>query len=149
MRCYRLTRRQHADLSGFGGTIRTGRWHASPAPILYAASSRALAMLETLVHMELTIDMLPVDYVYQVIDITDDLERLNLDDIFLPTGAAADTARYGSRWLAQGRSLALSAPSFVVRQETNIMLNPAHPAIARATSTIEKDVVWDERLFKA
>src|SRR5690625_2423730 len=117
MPCYRLTRRPHADLTGVGGLLVTRRWHAKPAPILYAASSRALALLEALVHLSLTFDELPADYVFQCIETdTDSLETVSTADV-APGGQIRDTAAYGSTWLAEGRTALLCVPSVIVPQE--------------------------------
>lgn len=147
MLCYRLTRRPYADLSGAGGLRVLGRWHAHRAAVIYAASSRALAMLEALVHLELHYPDLPRDYVYQVIDIKAEPERLTRNEL-IKGKRFIDTAAYGSQWLKQARSAALQVPSFVVPQEHNLILNAAHPAVARASYSIEEDVMWDERLFR-
>ena len=45
MLLWRLTRRPHADLSGRGGEIADGRWHSRGRPVVYCASSAALAVL--------------------------------------------------------------------------------------------------------
>jgi RES domain-containing protein len=43
----------------------------------------------------------------------------------------------GDAWLQSRTALALRIPSFVIPQETNLILNPAHPEIARVTVTVE------------
>jgi hypothetical protein len=48
---WRLTRRAHADLRGRGGELADGRWHTRGRPIVYGASTAALAALEVRVHL--------------------------------------------------------------------------------------------------
>lgn len=148
MRLYRLTRAAYADMSGAGGLHVTGRWHNRPLPIVYASESRALAILEVLVHLDVDFASLPDDYVFQVIDAdTESIETLNRDDL-KPGGAANDPAAFGCDWLISQRSALLVAPSAVLPREFNILLNPVHPATASFRFTVEDDMIWDRRLFQ-
>ena len=54
MLLWRIAREIHVDsaLEGVGGLMVSGRWHRRGKPILYTASSAALAALEVLVHVE-------------------------------------------------------------------------------------------------
>ena len=56
----------YADLQGIGGTKVAGRWHNRGIPIVYFADSQALALLETLVHIE---DMNDVPDSYQLLKV--------------------------------------------------------------------------------
>ncbi len=42
---------QAHDLSGKGAEVTGGRWNAKGTPVVYASEARALACLETLVHL--------------------------------------------------------------------------------------------------
>jgi len=144
---YRLTRRPHADLTGAGGLHVTGRWHAHRAPIVYTSSSRALALLEALVHLSLAFEELPDDYVFQrIVADTDSLETIGIADI-KAGGCAADSAAYGSAWLSSARTALLRVPSVVLPQESNILVNPIHADVATFSCEIESGVHWDRRLF--
>jgi RES domain-containing protein len=49
---YRIAKCNYAgDLSGTGARLYGGRWNSEGKPMLYTASSRALAVLEVLVHL--------------------------------------------------------------------------------------------------
>ena len=49
---YRLTKSQYAmDLSGAGAAIYPGRWNILGTPVVYTSESRALSLLEKLVHL--------------------------------------------------------------------------------------------------
>ncbi len=51
MELYRITQEIYAgDLSGNGAKLFGGRWNSEGLPALYAASTRSLALLETLAH---------------------------------------------------------------------------------------------------
>lgn len=147
MQLYRITRKPHADLSGAEGLQSINRWNARPAPIIYAAQSRALSMLEVLVHLSVPITDVPDDYIFQVIDAPDaSIESLTPADI-APDGRAAHTATFGTKWLDSQRSLLLRVPSVIVPPECNILFNPRHPAAAEAISIVEAPVRWDDRLL--
>lgn len=147
MLVYRLTRKPFADLTGAGGLHVTGRWHGQPAPVIDTSTSRALAMLEVLVHLDVPFPQLPDDYVFQGIDAaTDEVEYVEFADL-KEGGRAEATAASGSQWLESRRSALLCVPSMVVPRELNVLINPLHPEAASFTSTIETDITWDERLF--
>lgn len=147
MRLYRLTRRPYADLAGAGGLYATGRWHHHRAPIIYTSESRALAMLEVLAHLDVPFELLPDDYVFQVIEApTDSIERIDTVDC-KPGGRAEDTGAFGPAWLKARRSALLCAPSIVLPQECNVLINPAHPDVSAFEFEIENGVTWDRRLF--
>ena len=65
---WRICRRPFADLSGEGARLYGGRWNAPGRPLIYAAESAALAVLEVRVHLDLDWDTLPDDYVLVAID---------------------------------------------------------------------------------
>lgn len=148
MRLYRLTRRAYADMSGAGGLVVSGRWHKCLAPVLYASGSRALAMLEALVHLDVAFDELPRDYVFQVIDTLDAAAEIVPRSALEPGGRAHDMANFGSDWLAARRSSILQVPSVLIPQESNFLINPAHAETTMIRSEVETCLNWDERLFR-
>lgn len=148
MRLYRLTRRPYADLSGAGGLHVTGRWHDTPAPIVYASESRALAMLEVLVHMAVPLEAMPDDYVFQVIQtFSASVETVDLAGMPGPETDPGKAAAFGSQWLDSRRSALLRVPSIVIPREYNVLVNPAHPDITLMSTDIEAIMSWDRRLF--
>ena len=68
MLAWRLCRAPFADLSGEGARRYGGRWNRPGRPIVYAASSAALAVLEVRVHLDLPPALLPDDYLLLTID---------------------------------------------------------------------------------
>lgn len=52
----------YKDLKGLGGLKASGRWHNRGVPIVYLAETPALAMLEVLVHFDMTLDEIPKHY---------------------------------------------------------------------------------------
>ena len=150
MRVWRLTCAPYASdpLSGRGASIAGGRWNSPGTRVGYAASSRALAALEMLVHV--TRETVPPDMVFVPIDVPDRLVReasgLPADWAELPYGPEA--RRFGDRWAENGRSLALAVPSIVVPAERNLLINPRHRAFSRVRVGATEPFEFDRRLLR-
>ncbi len=63
--CFRVVRREYADLSGEGARLYGGRFNPPGIPAVYASQSIALAVLEILVHVDKS--EVPNDYVVMAI----------------------------------------------------------------------------------
>lgn len=144
MQAFRLTRAPYATLDGKGALTRSGRWHTKGNPIVYASSSRALALLEYLVN--LAPHQLPPDLVFLTIDIPDDL-ILPLHPPNCWNSHNSPTARQaGDAWLTEASSAVLSVPSVVIPEESNLLINPTHPQAARINLTATASYHTDPRL---
>lgn len=142
------------DLSGAGAKITGGRWNRDGVPVIYAASSPALACLETVVH--LVAGALPLNRYLVRIDIPDEVfaRRLQFEDI--ASGAARVgwdaeppgqvSLELGGAWLAACRSAILEVPSVIVPEDRNFLINPAHPDAAALTATKLRRFEYDRRL---
>jgi RES domain-containing protein len=71
MLVYRIQKAKYAsDISGFGSTLVSGRWHqAGKHPILYTSSNISLAILECLVHLPTVVK--PPDLVLLTLEVPD------------------------------------------------------------------------------
>lgn len=133
---WRLTkaRYQETTLSGYGSMLHGGRWHFKGVPVVYAADSPALALLETMVHLEET-DLLA--FAYLALPIRFDEAYLTvLDEQDLPgdwnVWPWPESTQYlGTRWLDERRSVVLRVPSAVVPHQSNYLINPTHPDFSR------------------
>jgi RES domain-containing protein len=56
--------------------------------------------------------------------------------------------QWGTDWLTRAESLLAEVPSVVVPEETNILINPAHPDIAAVTARTVRKWTYDRR-FRA
>jgi RES domain-containing protein len=140
MLAWRLCRAPFADLTGEGARRYGGRWNLPGRPIVYAASNAALAVLEVRVHLDLTPDLLPDDYVLLTID----LRQLATEDV---ADIPADPAVFGDAWLREQRSPVLQVPSLIVPESSNLLLNPAHPDAAAASVIARRRFAFDRRLW--
>lgn len=142
------------DLSGEGAKRSGGRWNEEGLPVVYATENRALACLETIVHLAAA--GLPLNRYLVRVAIPDALwataERQ--DAASLPVGWDADppgraSIRFGSDWLKSGRSPVLTVPSVIVPEEFNVLINPRHPDATGITATKVRRWLYDPRIRRA
>lgn len=141
------------DLSGEGAKRTGGRWNEKGAPAVYAAENRALACLETLVH--LGAGGLPFNRYLVAVAIPDDVWTAAEahDPSGLPVGWDAQPAgrasiAFGTEWLRSGRSAVLLVPSAIVPEEVNVLLNPRHPGMTAVASVKVRRWLYDPRLTR-
>lgn len=53
----------------------------------------------------------------------------------------------GERWCLEKRSAILLVPSVIVRLDSNILVNPGHPAFRIIEVSLHQPIFWDRRLF--
>jgi RES domain-containing protein len=152
MRVWKICRKPYVDhaLDGIAGMYTTGRWHTKGNPIVYTASSAALAALEVLVHVDPL--MAPSDLRLLAIEIQDDLSTAVLEPTMLPgdwfmVPAPALLQTFGVSWLTSGGSAVLSVPSAVITVERNFLLNPRHPEAQRIRIISDEAFTFDTRLL--
>lgn len=139
------------DVTGTGAKLSGGRWNEVGLPMIYAASSRALACLETVVH--LNAGGLPFNRYLVVVEVPDDLWAAAeiADPATLAVGWDAEPAghvsvEFGSAWAIERRSALLFVPSVIVPEEQNLLLNPAHPDAAHVRARKVRRWLYDPRL---
>ena len=133
--------------SGKGAALVEGRWHNSGQEVIYASVHYSLAMLEKLAHFN---GVMPPDqhFIEIIIPAGTSYEVVTKDRISgwdLPDSPAARA--FGSNWLDESRSAILLVPSYVAREEENVLINPDHPDSKAIEVSLERPVWWDERLF--
>ncbi len=128
---YRIVNCSYADLSGTGARIFGGRWSSIGKPAVYLASSRALALLEVLVHLQPL--MIPDNYCLVEIEVPDN-NIINVEIEGLPTNwkdlsQPAALKQIGDAFLKKQEHLLMKMPSSIVPMEYNYLLNPLHTAM--------------------
>jgi RES domain-containing protein len=146
---FRVTRRPYADLSGEGARRVGGRWNSPGRAAVYLAESRALAVLEVLVHLDLDAQLIPTDYVIVTVDFSalEDVPSWMEDGPSLPP-SDAECRAVGDAFLDHGRCLVLRVPSILVPRSSNFVVNPAHSLIAGVTSESLEPFAFDRRLLR-
>jgi RES domain-containing protein len=141
---YRLCKAVHSALDGEGARLWGGRWNSAGRPMVYAAASPSLAVLEVLVHLDLPAELLPNDLRLLTIEIPDNVATRTLDPS--PT-EDVDCRAAGDAFLVRGDALALMVRSVIVPQERNVLLNVRHADMARVTVQDSTAFQFDPRLL--
>jgi RES domain-containing protein len=137
---WRLCREPYADLRGEGARLYGGRWNSPGRPLVYAASTAALAVLEIRVHLDLPPELLPDDYRLVTIDVDD----LVVEAVM---GMPADHRAFGDTWIRERRTPLLRVPSVIVPEDMNVLVNPGHPATRGARIVEKRRFEFDRRLW--
>lgn len=139
------------DLSGGGAKATGGRWNAQDHAVLYTSTTRALACLETVVH--LNTGGLPLNRYLVEITIPDPVWATARRETpaSLPVGWDAEPAsltsiQFGTDWLKAKSSALLILPSVIVAEELNVLVNPAHPDAEGITGNKVRKWLYDPRL---
>lgn len=147
------TRRFAADdLSGAGAAHHPGRWNDAGQPVLYAAPTVALAVLETAAHID--DGGLPLNRFLLCIEVPDAVwaarheiaaSELPLTWAAVPAGRAS--VRVGAEWLRRAEAAILLVPSVIVPEEPIALINPLHRDARRLKATIARPFEY-QRLFR-
>ena len=127
------------DLGGKGAELSGGRWNTRGTPLVYASSTRALACLETVVHLGGGL-ALPLNRYLVCLEVPADVwaARTVLDAAAhvgwdaLPPGRVS--IAWGTAWAQAGASCLAEVPSVIVPEESNLLINPRHPEARRVTA---------------
>jgi RES domain-containing protein len=130
------------------GSGQAARWNSYGVFVCYAASTRALACLEMLVH-------LAGEQLKSSFKLTD----INIPDTILienaPTIANTDWHEYenyylsqeiGDEWAQSLRTCVLRVPSAIIAGEYNYLINPRHADFSKITIAKTEDFYFDMRL---
>ncbi len=138
------------DLGGKGAELSGGRWNRPGTPMVYASTSRALACLETVVHLAKV--PLPLNrYLVEVRVPRDFWEAAAAFDAPRFVGWDAEPAGkvsldWGTAWARGTSTLLALVPSVIVVEESNVLINPTHPDARRVRAAKVRRWVYDGRL---
>lgn len=135
--------------TGEGARLYGGRWNRKGVPMVYAAGSQSLAMLEMLVQDE----PLRAHYVMIPVGLPKNLKIEQVTVAELPVGwrnlAARDqTQAIGSAWVKRQSSAVLAVPSAVIPAEYNYLLNPLHSSFSKIEIGELQELITDLRLVR-
>lgn len=136
------------DLSGEGARLYGGRWNHILTPCIYTSESRALAVLEYTVNVN--IDDIPRSLSITKFEIPDvgiqEISIASLPSNWTESPAPASTKYFGTNLLMLKNAPIIKIPSTVIKQEFNYILNPKH-VVAKAFKILDiEDFVYDVRL---
>lgn len=150
MRVYRLCREPFTALDGEGARRYGGRWNRPGHAVVYCSSTRALAALEYLAHLDP--DDAPADLVLLTIDIPGGVRparvapsRLDANWQRLPDHPSC--RREGDAWYTEALHVVLEVPSAVLPEEHNVLINARHGDAHRITEVTRRHFVFHPRLL--
>ena len=140
-----------AELNGEGNTITGARWNSPGRGVVYTSFNLSLCVLETLAHLNLQLRTNLPDMVAVRIDIPDEASGYEIGRSDLPaTFGAPEGDAYcreiGDGWLVTQEHLVCTVPSFIVPQERNVMVNPAHRLMRKVKIVSTEHFRFDARL---
>ncbi|KAB2645760.1 MAG: RES family NAD+ phosphorylase [Verrucomicrobia bacterium] len=150
LEAWRIIKEKHAAtaFSGEGAAKTGGRWNSRGVAVIYTSSTKSLAALESLVHLNP-----PVLFKYVAI-------RIEFDDALLeimparnlPADCRAEppppsSKAVGDGWVWAARSAVLALPSVLISGEPNYLLNPAHPDFKKISIGKPEPFAFDPRLL--
>lgn len=149
------------DLTGAGAAHSPGRWNEAGVPVVCAATTVALAVLETAAHADNA--GLPLNRFLVCIEVpkaiwesraTLGMDRVPPQWAAIPAGRTSANA--GMAWLESGKSVLLRVPSVIVAEELAVLINPAHPDAQPLKVTVVRPfgydklfgrTAWENRVF--
>lgn len=149
---WRIVKKRYADRAFDGKAARLfgGRWNSPGVAVVYVASTRSLAALEMTVHLDRS--TLLSSFVFIPCEFDERLVAAVAHDR-LPAQwrrhpPPPELAQIGDAWVKAAQSAALAVPSAIIKDETNFLLNPAHPDFSRIRIGAPQDFEFDQRLIK-
>ena len=147
---WRIAREPFADLSGLGAREKGGRWNSPGAAVIYLSADAALPVLEMLVHLDLSLDLIPDDYVLMKVDLT--AFANHPVDEWLEEGPLKvmnedESRAFGDRWLAWARTPVLRVRSVIIPESFNLLLNPNHSLHLSKRDVAHRPFSFDPRLL--
>jgi RES domain-containing protein len=145
---YRITGHKYAgDISGAGAALHGGRWNKKGSRVMYTGGSKEIALLEVIAHtppmLVPKLDILKIEIPDESITVlTAEQLPLNWADYPAPTVLS----EIGEEWIQEGRTVALSVPSCIIRTSNNFILNCGHPAYSQVKILDRADFHFDARL---
>jgi RES domain-containing protein len=146
---YRIGKTKYGrDLTGEGARLFGGRWNNILTPCIYTSESRALALLEYTVNVN--IDDIPRALSITAIEIPDDgiqeLEKDVLPGDWTDVPAPSSTKNFGTKLLKASVKPILKIPSAIISREFNFILNPLHIESKKFKIISVEDFVYDVRI---
>lgn len=150
MIAYRIADGRHPIFDATGAMLHGGRWNSMGLPVIYASETYAAALLEDLVHANLS--QPPKNHRAVQIHIPDEvkIETVAIEQIDGWDAADMIASRaFGDEWIESQRTAVLRVPSVITRgRDSNLVINPEHLQFPLIICGPAEPVYWDARLFR-
>jgi RES domain-containing protein len=148
---FRIVKSRYAQsaFDGEGARIYGGRWNSPGLRMVYTADSRALAILEMVVHLGKAEFLHSYSLCVAHFDeaMVESLDRSKLGDNWRDHPSPPELRSIGDAWVQNQTSAVLEVPSVIVEDESNYLINPVHPDFASMTIGEPGPFSFDRRLL--
>lgn len=147
MRIYRIVNKKYSK-SLFASGME-GRWNSAGKKVIYAAESIPLAFLENMVRRQgIGFNR---DFHTMIIDVPEKtkISRINVDDLeegWRNFHNYSKCQPLGNKWYDAGSTLILKAPSAVLPEAYNYLINTGHRDFKLVKLVAVTDLIPDERI---
>lgn len=150
MIAYRIADARHPIFDATGAMLHGGRWNSMGLRAIYAAETYAGALLEILVHSNLSHPPKNHRVIRIVVPDNVTIETVSVDKVRNWDAEDMIASRaFGDRWIQENRTAILRVPSVITRgRESNIVFNPGHAEFALVRVDDPEPLEWDARLFR-
>jgi RES domain-containing protein len=149
---WRIVKKRYAAsaFDGEGARQFGGRWNSPGVSAVYVASTRALAVLELVVHLDRStllgsFVLIPCEFDERLVATVD---RATLPAEWRRNPPPAELAAIGDAWVKRRQSAVLAVPSAIIEEEANFLLNPEHPEFSLIRIGDPEGFEFDSRLIK-
>lgn len=148
---FRIGKTRYAsDISGEGARLFGGRWNHKLTPCIYTSESRALALLEYTVNVN--VDEIPPALSFTIFEVSDaelvEFKEAELPNTWRLIPAPPATKDFGTALLKSLKTPVFKIPSIIIPAEYNYILNPLHPDSKNFKIIRIQDFVFDARIKK-
>jgi RES domain-containing protein len=147
MLVYRITTEKWAgNLRGSG---YAARWNSNGVFVCYTGSSRALACLEMVVH--LNSDRLKSIFKMSIVEIPDEVKLTEINIADLPDNwtdhdSYEQCQKIGDKWIQDFETCVMRVPSAIIKHEYNFLINPQHEDFKKLKIVEIEDFEFDLRI---
>ena len=150
MLVYRISSPKYIeDLSGAGSKQYGARWNDKGVAMVYFAQSRAMAVMEVLVHLRP--DDIDKDFILAEFEILDDsILTINVNDLpenWKEESEVETLKQIGNKFIKDNQFLLMKVPSVIIEEDYNLVFNPNHPH-SNKIKLIEKRIFRFDVRFK-
>ncbi len=137
------------DLSGNGSKQYGGRWNDKGIAMVYFAESRAMAVMEVLIHLRP--EDIDRDFMLAVFEVPDDeiltIKIGNLPRNWKESSEIESLKTIGNEFVKNNKYLLMRIPSVILEEEFNLVLNPNYQS-ADEIKLIDKRIFRFDMRFK-
>lgn len=150
MLVYRISSPKYIeDLSGAGSKQYGARWNDKGVAMVYFAESRAMAVMEVLVHLRP--EDIDRDFILAEFEISDDsFLTININDLpenWKEESEVETLKEIGNKFIKENKFLIMKVPSVIIEEDFNLVFNPNHPH-AHKIRLVEKRIFKFDVRFK-